>query len=716
IENSLQGVLISQDYKVIYANKALEDITGYPLEKLTTFSEKDVKEIIHQDDLLQIRNEYLKIIEGEVYRAMMDIRIFHASGELRWLEITGGKFFHNNRPAVQAFIMDVTDRKIMEDALKHSEAQLRTIFEKSTIGFYRTHPDGKILFVNKAVLDMLGFESIEELTARNLDSEGFESGYSREQFKEIIERDGVVRGYENFWVRLDGKRIYVRESARKVTDDDGKTLYYEGTVEDITDRKFAEEEISRSQQKIQDVLESINDCFFTLDKDLRFSYTNSQANSDFGVKGMQLIGEEFWNHFPNSLKYVLDPIFERVLSEKVVETFEEYVEEKHSWMSGRVYPLTGGVSVILRDVSNRKFADELLHTREEEFRALAENAPDIIARYNRDFEYIYVNPIIENYLGIPHEEIIGKKNEDLYIPDHLCALFRDNMELTFNTAKNHIIEFDLPTPVGLFYFETRYVPEYSRTGNIDSILAISRDLTDRHNAETQIRESLEEKEVLLREIHHRVKNNFQVISSLLDIQSYAVTDKEAAKVLLESRNRIRTIALVHEKLYQMDDLSKINYSDYLNSLVFALLYAHHIDPESIRLEMDFDPIYLPIGTAIPCSLLVNELVSNSLRHAFAGTKDGYLKISFLRLNRKNVKITIADNGPGLPADIDLNNAQTLGLKLVNMFVDQLDGALQFKHEGGTMFEIVIPLEETKKKTQKAAKSQNRFPRPDFRAS
>jgi two-component sensor histidine kinase len=198
--------------------------------------------------------------------------------------------------------------------------------------------------------------------------------------------------------------------------------------------------------------------------------------------------------------------------------------------------------------------------------------------------------------------------------------------------------------------------------------------------------SLKEKEVLLREIHHRVKNNLQIISSLLNLQSSQIEDERARQQYAVSHERIRAMALVHEKLYESKDLSGIDFGDYVYSLAHALNLSCNPDPSRIRLHIDVDqaPVQLKLDAAIPCALILNELIMNGFKHAFPGERSGEISVRFVRAEETN-QLVVSDNGIGLPPHFDIENASSLGLQLVTVLSEQVDAKLQIVSEGGTKF-------------------------------
>jgi two-component sensor histidine kinase len=210
-----------------------------------------------------------------------------------------------------------------------------------------------------------------------------------------------------------------------------------------------------------------------------------------------------------------------------------------------------------------------------------------------------------------------------------------------------------------------------------------------HQHQEVLNASLREKDVLLKEIHHRVKNNLQVISSLLNLQSGAITEPAVLAMFTESQNRIKSMALIHEKLYQSKDLAKIDFAEYVRNLTNHLYRSYVVNANLISLKLNIENIHLNVDTAIPCGLMLNELVSNALKYAFPHGQKGEIGISLLRQNGEQLVLVVKDNGVGLPQDFDIKNSKSLGLKLVNILTKQLKGDLNYHGEGGTEFRLAF---------------------------
>jgi PAS domain S-box-containing protein len=311
----------------------------------------------------------------------------------------------------------------------------------------------------------------------------------------------------------------------------------------------------------------------------------------------------------------------------------------------------------------------------------------------KTFSFEYVNEDACRNLGYTQQEMF-----DLTPFDILPETFKDN----FKDVTSPVIGKDKEKVV----FETTHKRKDGTSyavevhlqliEKIDSpvFLAITIDITERLKAEEKIKASLKEKEILLKEIHHRVKNNLQVISSLLNLQSYYINDEHSRSIFIESKNRVISMALIHEKLYRYNNLSKINFNEYLEDLAKNLIVSYKTKKHVINLNINNkSEVLLDIGTSIPLGLCVNELLTNSIKYAFPDERDGEIKIELFSEENK-LHLSISDNGIGMKKEIDFQNLQSLGMQLIHTLIDQLNGKIEINQNGCTEFKIAVPLTVT----------------------
>ncbi|MGD2249363.1 MAG: PAS domain S-box protein [Candidatus Methanofastidiosia archaeon] len=475
-------------------------------------------------------------------------------------------------------------------------------------------------------------------------------------------------------------------------------------LRDITDRRRVER-----AEKYRLLAENVRDVIWTMDMNLQFTYMSPSVKQLRGYTAEEVMTQ--------SLDEVLTPSSVKLATEVFVEELAKIsqgfidanttktLELEHKCKDGSTVwaevKMTGlfdvhgnltGILGVSRDISERKKAEELLHESEEKFRKIFEQANDAIVLMDRYGTIRDLNKKCEEIFGYNRDEVIGKNFKDT------GALNSENIRKAVDVT-NHISKDKTSMPLTLMELElkhkngTKIFTEVSvgfikKKGRIEGILAILRDVTERKKAEEKISTSLKEKEVLLREIHHRVKNNIQIISSLLNLQSRYIEDKKYAEMLKESQDRIRSMALIHEKLYQSKNLGDIDFGGYIDTLVKALFRSYGVNQEQVVPTVSVEGVSLEIDYAIPCGLIINELVSNVLRHAFPDGR-GEIMIT-LRSIGDSIELKISDNGVGIPEDIDFRNTKSLGLHLVTILVeDQLGGEIHLDRRCGTTFTITF---------------------------
>jgi PAS domain S-box-containing protein len=533
-------------------------------------------------------------------------------------------------------IRDITDRKKAEEALLESEERYRNIFENSVEGIFQSTPDGRYTKINPSFARIFGYDSPEEMLTQvaNIGEQIYTNPDDRIRATGIVEKEGVLKGFEVECRKRSGEHIWTSLSAKAVRDGTGKTVYFEGAIEDITERKKAAKELQVAREDLEKrVLER----------------TGELAKANFSL---------------------LSEIAERKKAEEEVRKLTKAVE-------------TTPTAIVLTDLNG------------------------IIE---------YVNPSIQKLAGsFTDGSIIGSRIME-YTDDKGRMLIEKEIMPALLRDRPWRGEINIRTKDGSLYATemiASLVPDDS--GNPKYFLANIYDITQRKKMEEELQKahtelegrvyertaqletanqtlksSLKEKEVLIKEIHHRVKNNLQIISSLLNMQSGQVKDRDSYRLFQESQDRIKSIALVHEKLYQSEDLASIDYAEYIKKLTDHLLRSYGANPERIKLQIKADGIFLDINTAIPCSLMINEMVSNALKHAFSPAGGGLILIEMRKDAKNRYHLTVHDNGSGFPDDVDYRNSSSLGLQLVNTLVEQLRGKIELEKGLGTTFKILFP--------------------------
>jgi PAS domain S-box-containing protein len=307
-----------------------------------------------------------------------------------------------------------------------------------------------------------------------------------------------------------------------------------------------------------------------------------------------------------------------------------------------------------------------------------------------DGHIIWYNQRWYDYTGTVPEQMEGWGWQSVHDPKVLPKVLA-RWRSSIATGEPFNMTFPLRGADGVFRpFLTLVIPLKDAAGSVQQWFGSNTDISRLKHIEERLKASLAEKEVLLKEVHHRVKNNLQVISSLVSLQADTLADARVLEVLGDVRNRVMTMALVHEKLYQTDDLAQLNFTEYAEGILRHLWNAYSAETRNIHLNLSFAPMVMPVETAVPCGLILNELVSNAIKHAFPGISGGEVSVTLEHDPATGTScLRVRDNGAGLPADLDWRQSGSLGLRLVQMLAGQMHGVVQAVSGSGTEFQITF---------------------------
>jgi PAS domain S-box-containing protein len=510
----------------------------------------------------------------------------------------------------------------------------------------------------------------------------------------------------------------------------------------IVIRKRSEEMILESRQLFMDIINFLPDPTYVIDRDGRVIAWNRALEQLSGVKSQEIIGKGDYEYSiwqcgkrrPVLIDLVLDPdkdsarmdytdiLWEgrTVIAQKVISVAGSGKKIPLSLVASPLIDAKGktnGAIESMRDISHikdveaelarfnanlekiirvrtqalqdeivqRKYAErEVLETLEYT-RSVIEANPDLMVVLDHEGMVLEVNAAAESLTGVPREKLIGtsytRHLADNATPPDLPARLLGKGTIQYTLELRHTDGHITPLSVNTTLFRGKDATD-------TRIILAAHDITRQKADEEAIRASLNEKVLLLREIHHRVNNNLQIIISLTKLQIRSIDDPVMKQVLGETQNRVRAMSLVHEKLYQSENLSSINLQEYTRYLANQLFTFYGIERERVRLEIAIDKIPLDIDTAIPLGLILNELISNALKHAFFGGRSGTLSISS-RTGGDLLTLVVGDDGPGIPPDFDWKTSESLGLRLVSSLIDQLDGTIERGAGAGTIFIITL---------------------------
>lgn len=684
------GILVLRQNTPILINDAGLKILGF--SALADFQERYLFEMSHGDEIDRVKTFLQR--SQDINRPIHDTQsITRNDGTTLTVEVSHTAIVKQGESATLIIFRDITEQVKQKKESSIIEARYRSLFELSKDAILITTFDGYILDANQAALDLFRTATIQDLRSLNFfevyHHEGQLEAYFR-QLKEQGHASTVVRGK-----RFKGHEFAI--SSVIVRGDDAAESYAITNIRDETARAKAERALRDSLAKLNAILTNTHAGIVYSDQ----TGTIIDCNPAFAALN-QMSYEGILGKSVASLTHPDDLDDDRLFLQMTqsgemtgYEVTKRYLRPDGSivWVEGYVaclYDEDGNLKNyvgVVQDITERRKAAQALADRENQLRSVLQVAPTGIGVVNHRI-FTQVNEQVCEMTGYTEEELIGQNARMIYPSDK---------------AYDYVgqVKYGEIAQTGIGTVETQWQRKDGRL--IDVLLRsvpinpddlsmgvtfTALDITARKRHETQLQSALDEKVVLLQEVHHRVKNNLQVIASLLNLQARTIQDPVILQALQGSRERVYAMAMVHEQLYQSSDLTRINFAEYAQSLITNLLRSYAQQRERVTLVHHIDVVPLAINLAIPLGLITNELISNALIHAFPDKRIGTLTVNFSQLGDLHT-LQIIDDGVGLPAGIDPANSPSLGLNLVQNLVQQIKGQVVWEVNNGTSYTITF---------------------------
>ncbi len=626
---------------------------------------------------------------------------------------------------VEGNVVDITDITLSTKALEEKENLYRLIYEESNDSILLLDED-RIVDINQKGVELLG-KNHEEINEMSLWDFTFnQSPELKNQYDSLFKELKQNKQAKFNWI-FSKNNSFIEASVSIVSLSSSGNSLFQCVIRDETERNFSFRSLENSKKTFESIVENTPEGFIILKNEVCL-YVNNEFFKIFNLPSVspdELHFDErlFGLNYPKFLKLFNEHLEDKKLKQKQLKFFvnSKAVEIDLSIVS-IIFNNEEASLLILKDVSfQNKLSKEVLRAEiaeETNKRLEKEIADKKAAELKLESEYLRTKAIFDS----SQNTLLITLNPDLIVSSFnqqskIYFDYHTQKELTVNTNIEQYFGQILP-PIKLRYFrylvsglrkgksyqlELKMINRYNDKiwleiylnpikdifGNVNEFSIVSHDITQKKRSEKEILRSLKEKEVLLKEVHHRVKNNLQIISSILNLQSSYIDDKKILAILEESRHRIRSMAIIHENLYQTTNFSSINFKNYSRELVRNLISSYQFNSNlTVNLVENVDLVDLSLDQAIPCGLIINEIITNTMKYAFNDRTSGNI---FLELKEKNNKISliVGDDGIGLPNNFDISQSETLGLQLVITLVEQLDGDIKLENGNGIKYFITF---------------------------
>ncbi|MBN2731230.1 MAG: PAS domain S-box protein [Balneolaceae bacterium] len=684
-----------KDYSIKDVNQSMVELYGYSQEEMQSFTLFDLRP---EEEVPKLKS-HLSQADNERFSEEGIWKHIKKNGEFIYVHvITNPVTFEGNDHTYQlAMYKNLTGEM-------NAQLSNEMLYKNSLDGIMLTKPNGDILQANQAACNILS------LTEDEIIKRGREGIVAKDMKleKALAERSktGKFTGELNY-IHKDGHKIPV-ELTSAVFENFAGEMRTCLIFRDISDRKQQERTLRKEKEFTETVLNSLPGVFYVLDQEGRVVQFNEHSIEVFGLPPKEIKGRsaaEFVHEtdkqkVPEQIQKVLDEgyqVFELTLNvdggEQAVFRFNAEKLEQ----DGQIYIIGTGVDI----TKQKKLEEQLSSLLQEEhvqrkkaeadrdkLKEMFEEAPSPKCLLEGpELRYVIANKAYRQVVG--QEHIIGKKVVDV-IPEIEAQGYIDLLEKVYETGEPYL-GFGDPIQINKqkedsrqkYIFNLLFAPLVDEDGDVYGIFVEAMDFSEQIAYQQQLKESLTEKETLLAEIHHRVKNNLAIITSMMELQAMESEDLDLQEALRSAQQRIQTIATIHELLYGSESLSHLNFGENINQLLHSLeeIYATE---NQITVDLQIEQVPMNINQAIPCALMVNEVVSNAYKHAFKNQKEGEMAI---HLHEKDgiVVVEVVDNGVGIPDHVIQENSSTIGITLIKLLAKQLEGYTHFSNKNGTQF-------------------------------
>jgi len=632
-------------------------------------------------------------------------------GLKRFIEWSGRRIYVNGKHRILGKIRDLTPSQIVTPNSDSEFSDMKNVLNSGNVLFWSVNNKKQLISFNQAFADSFKnhFGALPEvetplITFIKDHSKNLNYGLHGDKYDDVFKTQTTI----NYFERTEDLvgRLFYREIYLDPILKNGEVSEIVGIAVDVSEQKKRERKYIEETEKINTIFNSTRHMIWSINDQYELTFFNDYFKDQIERRFGEVISLgnkvlEISNRVKAREAELWLRNYDLALDGKQVRfefKFKSKSDKEHTAEvslnpiyneEGKVIEVAG----ISQEITYKKAAEKKIKSQAAKIQAIFDSSVTLIWSVDTDFRIVSFNKEFADQ----HRRFLGKEvsigsNALLLLEGHIKKELQEILFTLFTKAFNGEQQQFIGKLKGLegedVWLESFFNPIYDDDNSIKEVACMAYDVTAKRIIEQQMIDSLHEKEILLQEVHHRVKNNLQVISSILNLQSAYVKDNNTLAILRESQNRIKSMSFIHESLYQTKDLAGIEFTSYIHSLANNLIHSYSLEIGKIRLRTDLQDTFLSLDQAIPCGLIANELISNSLKYAFDKGETGEVYIA-ANTDGQLLNLTIADNGKGLPDNFDYEQSDSLGLQLVYTLVDQLDASIEVSNKGGTEYLITF---------------------------
>ena len=701
-------ILINKFGEVLIFNKIIKNLFCFSSEEVK--KKKLICNFFSKDNIFSNLERFKTNFLNKSFPEIQEYYLTCKDDKDKWLRIFYNFIKIENEEHLLLCIFDITIEKDTQEKLKEEIWNQVYFLDNFPLPLWKSDKEGKRTYVNKKYLNE--YKTIKEKELGNEWKKNIEDFYLRDFNAKIKSTINSLKTNEVIYKRkIENEIKIIKEYISPLFNKDSNIKGAFGIGLDITSEKAYENKISKLNDLLEKIIQKSINGIFIIDSNFKVKHWNEALEEITGINKNEVLNAnielfydlilnkiKFINNSKNKILKIYSELKNNNLSLILNDNLLEFENQHKNIKSIKIYPKLISLeeenlyAFFIIDYTNQQLALQKAFQNQKKFEDIFSHSSDSIVYLNNDLEIIDCNPSFLKLLEADKEIILKTKLIKYLLNPNLQSTIVDNQDSKESMKINTNTELRKVYKLQNLKNKIKYIDLLIQRFDESTFICFIRDISDIIENQNKLVALLKEKEVLLKEVHHRVKNNLQIVSSLINLQSSEIDNENLRNKFLEIQARIKAMAIIHELLYTEETYNKINAKDYLLNLISYLYGIYEINYQKIKLEKEIDNIELPIEKAITLGLIANEIITNAFKYAFPDNRSGYLRIIFKQLGNSKVIFEIRDNGIGMQETFNLASSKSLGMQLIYILSKQIKADFEFSSQNGCEYKFTFDLE------------------------